>query len=102
MADKNIIKVKIFGSEYTLKTDADENYVKEISEHINKVMAGVAAKNSNLPALKISVLSLIEIVDELLRIKSQVSELDSEMGDKTSELIERIEEQLSRSYSLVE
>lgn len=102
MNDKNIIKVKIFGSEYTLKTDADEPYVNQIADHINRVMNNVAGKNSGLPALKIAILALIEIVDELLKVKEQVGAVDSELGEKTSRLIQKIEEQLSLSYSLVE
>ncbi|MDD5066471.1 MAG: cell division protein ZapA [bacterium] len=102
MNDKNIVRIKILGAEYMLKTDAEEEYVKQIGEAINTRLAAISLKNQSLPALKVAVLGLVETVDELLKMKQQLNEMESELGDTASVLIQRIEEQLSRNYSIVE
>lgn len=96
---KNIIKVEIFGSHYTLKTDADEEYVKKIAEYINQRLHHIADKSPDLPTFKIAMLCLVEIVDELLKTKEKLEKIDVELGDKTSELINKINSQLATKYS---
>ncbi len=102
MSDKKIIKVTLFGSEYALRTDANEEYVQEIVQFINSMMLRINSKNSNLPSYKMAILCLIEVVDELLRLKQDMKAMENEVGDKTTDLIKKIEEKLSNSYTLVE
>ena len=99
--DKNIIKVDIFGTNYTLKTDAEEEYVKEIAKTIDERMKTIAEKNSDLPSFKIAVLCLIEAIDEIRKTKENLKEIENELSAKTSELINKIEERLSSDYTIV-
>lgn len=102
MSDKKIIKVTLFGSEYALRTDANEEYVQEIVQFINSMMLRINSKNSNLPSYKMAILCLIEVVDELLRLKQDMRAMENEVGDKATDLIKKIEEKLSNSYTFVE
>lgn len=99
--DKNIIKIDIFGTNYTLKTDAEEEYVKEIAKTIDERMKTIAEKNPDLPSFKIAVLCLIEAVDEIRKTKENLKGIENELSAKTSELINKIEERLSSDYTIV-
>lgn len=99
--EKNIVKIEIFGSTYTLKTDAEEEHVKKIAVFINKHLSEIAKKSPDLPTFKIAMLCLIEIVDDLLKTKDKLAEIEKELGDKTSELIKKIDERLSSDYSIM-
>ncbi len=99
--DKNIIKTEIFGTNYTLKTDAEEEYVKQIAKAINERMNAIAEKNPDLPSFKIAVLCLIETMDDMLKTKKNLKEIESELSAKTSELISKIEERLPSDYTIV-
>ncbi len=99
--DKNIIKIEIFGTNYTIKTDAEEKYVKEIGKTINERMSVITEKNPNLPSFKIAVLCLIETMDDLHKAEEKLKEIENELSAKTVELINRIEERLSSDYMIV-
>ena len=64
--EKNIIKVEIFGTHYTLKTDAEEEYVQGIADNINQRLKALTEKHPELPAIKTATLCLIELMDDLL------------------------------------
>jgi len=98
--NKNIVKTEIFGTSYTIRTDADEEYVKKIAQSINNRMTKIAEKAPDLPSLKIAVLCLIETMDDLLRADEKLKEIENELSNKTTELINRIEEKLSSDYSI--
>lgn len=96
MDEKNKITVKIFNSLYTLKTNADELYMNRIVNYINNRIESICEKDPNLPSFKITILALIEIVDELLKIKEEINLIEKELGNKTTNLINIIEEKLAK------
>jgi cell division protein ZapA len=98
--DKKIVKLSIFGTTYTLKTDADEAYVKNIAETLDHQLSDIASKNPDLPSIKITILCLIELMDDLLKTKSKLNTIEQDYSDKTKELISKIDAQLSSFHLL--
>ncbi|MBU1077874.1 MAG: cell division protein ZapA [Spirochaetes bacterium] len=100
-SENNVIRIEIFGSTYTLKTDASEEYVKKIAAYINNRLNEIAEKGQDLPTFKIAILGLIEIMDDLLKTREKLSKIEGEFGAKTSELIQKIDKRLSSEYSIM-
>lgn len=108
MSENNrIIKVHIFGEDYPIKGDfEDEAHAEEyrelvldIAKYVDQRMHDVAEKSSNRSPKNIAVLTALNITDELLRLKRENEELKSSVNQKAGLLASRLEERLSSSPS---
>jgi cell division protein ZapA len=90
------IRVNIFGSEYTLISDSDENYVKEIAQYIDQKMREIDKNQSIRSTAKVAILAALNITDELFqeRLYRQklMEQLDEEAKRLHRELAEVLEE----------
>ncbi|MCD6375461.1 MAG: cell division protein ZapA [Caldisericaceae bacterium] len=90
------IRVNIFGSEYTLVSDNDENYVREIAQYIDQKMREIDKTQSIKSTVKIAILAALNIADELFqeRLYRQklLSQLDEEAKQLNRELAEFVAE----------
>ena len=90
------IRVNIFGSEYTLISDSDENYVKEIAQYIDQKMREIDKNQSIRSTAKVAILAALNITDELFqeRLYRQklMDQLDEEAKRLHRELAEVLEE----------
>lgn len=90
------IRVNIFGSEYTLVSDSDENYVKEIAQYIDQKMREIDRNQSIRSTAKVAILAALNITDELFqeRLYRQklLEQLDEEAKRLNRELAEVLEE----------
>ncbi|APF19401.1 cell division protein ZapA [Caldithrix abyssi] len=90
------IRVNIFGSEYTLVSDNDENYVREIAQYIDQKMREIDKNQSIKSTVKIAILTALNVADELFqeRLYRQklLSQLDEEAKKLNRELAEFVEE----------
>lgn len=90
------IRVNIFGSEYTLVSDSDENYVKEIAQYIDEKMRVIDKNHSIKSTAKVAILAALNITEELFqeRLYRQklLDQLDEEAKRLNQELAEVLEE----------
>ncbi len=90
------IRVNIFGSEYTLVSDSDENYVKEIARYIDEKMREIDKNHSIKSTAKVAILAALNITEELFqeRLYRQklLDRLEEEAKRLNSELAEVLEE----------
>lgn len=59
------IEVIILGQRYTIKGDADEDYIKRLAEYVDGKMKEVLETAPNTSPLKASILAALTIADEL-------------------------------------
>ena len=63
------IRVNIFGTEYSLRSDDNENYIKEIARYLDQKMREVDKNNSIKSSSKISVLAaLTHMVGQIIAV----------------------------------
>lgn len=68
--DRHIVKVNIFGNEYTIRGAADEQYIQELARYVDNKMKEIAqSTNLNIP-LKISILAAINLADEIFSLRA--------------------------------
>lgn len=90
---RNKLQVEIFGHRYTLKGDADEEYVRELASYVDQKMNEMATHTPDNLLSKLAILTSINITHELFQLKADQKERDTVIGGKTQDLIESIEEQ---------
>ena len=67
--EKNRVRVSIFGQEYTVIGDKSSDYIAEIAEEVDQLMAKIHQANPHMPQAKIAVLAALNFADELAKTK---------------------------------
>jgi cell division protein ZapA len=94
--ERKPIKVQILGEEYTLKGDADPQYVRKLAKYVDEKMR-TTSKQTKLPSLgKIAMLVSLDIADELHQERQKNEHLLSQVKEKNLELVEVLKKQLQR------
>ena len=67
--ERPLVKETIFGSEYTIRGEADSEYIQSLARMLDEKMKEVAQGTQLTSALKISILAGINLADEISRLK---------------------------------
>ncbi|HEY3294462.1 MAG TPA: cell division protein ZapA [bacterium] len=86
----NIVKVTILGQEYPVRAEADAVYVREIAAHLDARMRNLQQTDPNRPALKIAILTALNLIDELFALKKEKQELTDRFERKVKEFTEHL------------
>ena len=92
---KSLVRVSIFGHEYTVKAPADPEYIKEVAGYVSKRMKEV--KNglaSDQSTSRIAILTAMNIADELFSKKTSSTINTVDIEDRIQSLVEYIDESL--------
>jgi len=84
------VLVHIFGAEYPIRADADEEYVRWVARYVDDKMREVAADMPLRSAAKVAVLAAMHIVDELFQEREVHRNVLSYVQERTNQLIERL------------
>ena len=86
--DSNKVNVRIYGQEYTIAGDKDEETIRKIAAHVNDKMRELGRKFSLSGQGTLAVLAAINIADEYFEAVSEAAGLREEK-DKLREETER-------------
>jgi len=92
--EKKKVTVDIFGNKYTIRGDADPDYIKELAQFVDRKMQEVVQHTPTISSYKVAILAAINIADELYRIKADSEAAKRFIEERTTSLITRIEEEL--------
>ena len=91
MARERLVEIKVFGQTYTVKTDAEEDYIQEVAKYVNEKMEEILKKTKSVSTLNVAILTALNIADDLLREKEKRAALLREVGTKSKDLVEKID-----------
>ena len=86
-----MVEIKVFGQTYTVKTDAEENYIQDVAKYVNEKMEEVLKKTKSVSTLNVAILTALNIADDLLKEKEKRISLLREVEAKSKDLVEKIE-----------
>ncbi len=91
----SLVRVSIFGQEYTVKAPADANYIKDIAAYVDGKMREVQdSLTTAQSSTRIAILAAMNISDELFMLRNEKDHLTSDVESRISSLIELIDENL--------
>ncbi|MCD5401536.1 cell division protein ZapA [candidate division NPL-UPA2 bacterium] len=93
MKDK-LTRVKIFGTEYSLKGDEEQEYMEELSNYVDQKMREVSENSALVSTAKVAVLAALRIADELEQLRKRKSDLKT--GSPVEKRIRRLIEMIDR------
>ncbi len=86
MREPESVTVNIFGQEYTLKGDADSDYVQKVAQFVDERMNEVARNASVASTAKVAILAAVNIADELFREQQKRLESMVTLEDRSVQL----------------
>jgi cell division protein ZapA len=91
--EPKLVKVRIFGQEYSIRATTEEKYIKEVATYVDKKMAEVQRSvPSGLNASKIAILAAMNISDELFNARRGEYSFKGEVEARIESLIQRIDQ----------
>jgi cell division protein ZapA len=96
MLDPQSVTVTIYGQEYTLKGEAEPEYVEKVAEFVDRKMREVAGNSTTVSTTKIAILAAINVADELFRERRRRQEALAMLDDKTGRIAALLEKEMDR------
>jgi len=90
---KKRIEVEIFGQRYPLKSEAPEEYVKEVARLVDETMKRVAERMGPVPSVQIAVMAALYIADEYIKNEKEIEEIRKRLKEKVERLEKFLKEE---------
>lgn len=68
--ERNSVRVVIFGNEYSIRGEADGDYIRELARYVDAKMQEIARGTGMILPLKVSILAAINLADEVFRLRA--------------------------------
>src|SRR4030081_336454 len=106
-ADKNndataspTIKVEIYDQAYTVRSDGDPDYLKELAEYVDQRMREISSGTLTVDSRKVAILAALYIADELHQLRKLHDQADDQLATRSSECSEMLDRLLKVPRSL--
>ena len=91
---ERFVEVNILGHDYTVKTDAETEYIQEIASYVDKKMSEIVRNTKTVSTLNVAVLAALHIADEFFKEMQKREELIDEVEHRSEEIVKTIDSQL--------
>ena len=95
-----VLKVKILGQDYVVRSSAGQKYLNEVSAYVNEKMEEIMASGiDDSQQLRIAVLAAMNITDELFSYKKEKQKFVDKVEAKTLAITEFIDNRITEIES---
>ncbi|MBP6773807.1 MAG: cell division protein ZapA [Gemmatimonadaceae bacterium] len=86
MDNKSVVRVRIVGEEYTLRTEASTAHTEAVAEHVDRTIRAILSSGATVETHKAAILAALQITDELLRERSASDALTADLRQLASDI----------------
>ncbi|GAB1341186.1 cell division protein ZapA [Gemmatimonas sp.] len=86
MDQRTVVKVRIMGEEYTLRTEASPEHTRAVAEHVDRTIRAILSGSSTMETHKAAILAALQITDDLYRERQAMEELGQDMRQLASDI----------------
>ena len=87
------IKVEIYDQAYTVRSDGDPEYLKELAEYVDRRMREISSGTLTVDSRKVAILAALYIADELHQLRKLHEQADAQLATRSvecSEMLDRL------------
>ena len=88
MDARNVVQVQIFGHSYTIKGEADQDYILRVASYVDRKMREITEKLPVASLSKVAILASLNIADELFKERAQRDQEGAELNHRAARLNE--------------
>ena len=85
------IKVEIYDQAYTVRSDGDPDYLKELAEYVDQRMREISSGTLTVDSRKVAILAALYIADELHQLKKLHEQTDEQLATRSTECSEMLD-----------
>jgi cell division protein ZapA len=89
---KRLIEVEVFGQTFTVNSEDDEEYVRQLASYVDQRMRQVGGSSKTAVPLRVAIMAAMSIADECYKASRRQAEIEEEAARLSSVLVERIEQ----------
>src|SRR5258708_640374 len=94
------IKVEIYDQAYTVRSDGDPEYLKELAEYVDQRMREISSGTLTVDSRKVAILAALYIADELHQLQKIHNQADEQLASRSTECSEMLDRLLKVPRSL--
>ena len=99
MDTKNVVQVQIFGHSYTIRGEADQEYILGVASYVDGKMREITEKLPVASLSKVAILASLNIADELFKERARNQSHDHQWTDQAARISALLDEVLQDSSS---
>ena len=87
------IKVEIYDQAYTVRSDGDPEYLKELAEYVDRRMREISSGTLTVDSRKVAILAALYIADEFHQLRKLHEQADAQLATRSvecSEMLDRL------------
>ncbi len=99
MDAKNLVEVQIFGHSYTIRGEADQDYIMNVAAYVDRKMREVTEKLPVASLSKVAILASLNIADELFKERALTESRQRQLSARAARLNAVLDEVLQDGAS---
>jgi cell division protein ZapA len=96
---KNVVQVQIFGHSYTIRGEANQDYILGVAAYVDRKMREITEKMPVASLSKVAILASLNIADELFKERAQRETDERQVSHRAARLNAVLDELLEGSPS---
>lgn len=84
-ASSETIRVDIYDQSYTVRSDGDPEYLKQLAEYVDQRMRQISAGTLTVDSRKVAILAALYIADELHQLRRSHEAADEQLATRSAE-----------------
>src|SRR5437879_13817232 len=94
------IKVEIYDQAYTVRSDGDPEYLRELAEYVDQRMREISSGTLTVDSRKVAILAALYIADELHQLRKAHNQADEQLATRSAECSEMLDRLLKARRDL--
>jgi len=86
MDAKNVVQVQIFGHSYTIRGEADQDYIMGVAAYVDRKMREITEKLPVASLSKVAILASLNIADELFKERTRREQQEQQLNHRAARL----------------
>jgi cell division protein ZapA len=99
MDAKNVVQVQIFGHSYSIRGEANQDYIMDVAAYVDRKMREITEKLPVASLSKVAILASLNIADELFKERAQQERQQVLLDQRAARLNEVLDDLLQDSPS---
>ncbi len=83
---KTLVKVRIGGDEYSLRSDRTDEYTRAVSDHVDRALKEARGSGKIIESHKAAILAALAITDDLFQARLAEHEMEQRLAALTDEI----------------
>src|SRR5438477_11200404 len=85
------IKVEIYDQAYTVRSDGDPEYLRQLAEYVGQRMREISSGTLTVDSRKVAILAALYIADELHQLRKAHEQADEQLASRSVECAEMLD-----------